>query len=144
MHISVNIDIDVTIEEFGALTELWRGIGSTVFESAVIDPNQRPLPDKVQSVSQKPVAKDEEEAEEDTEPTTRMDSNEFHALACTEMKRLSMDKRMASYKLWDAERDNRLPKMSGMMARYGKTNLADMADIFGLQPPLSARTRNSD
>ena len=76
MHISVNIDIDVTIEEFGALTELWRGIGSTVFESAVIDPNQRPLPDKVQSVSQKPVAKDEEEAEEDEEEEEEEDEDQ--------------------------------------------------------------------
>lgn len=83
-------------------------------------------------------------------PTTNTDMNaaddkrarlpfaELDPLVRSELKRLSMDGRIPNYKLWDSERDPRLPTLGAILARYDVTNLGDFAAFFGMEPPLSA------
>jgi len=68
----------------------------------------------------------------------RLPFAQFDELCRAEMKRLSMDKRMPNYSLWNSERDVRLPTMAGVLSRYGVTNLPDLAEKLGMLPPLSA------
>lgn len=56
-----------------------------------------------------------------------------------EIRRLGMDKRIPNAKLWDAERDERLPTYAAVMYRYGCTNLGEFAEKMGMQPPLSPK-----
>lgn len=72
------------------------------------------------------------------EKRPRLTFEELDPLVRRELKRLSMDGRIPSYKLWDGERDPRLPTLGALLARYGVTNLADFATFFGMEPPLSA------
>lgn len=68
----------------------------------------------------------------------RLPFDQFDMLCRAEMKRLSMDKRMPNYSLWNSERDVRLPTMAGVLSRYGVTNLPDLAEQLEMLPPLSA------
>lgn len=75
--------------------------------------------------------------EADAHPSGKLPFAEFDQLVRAEMKRLSMDGRLPGHKLWNNERDPRLPTMAAVILRYGTTTLADLAPKFGLQPPLS-------
>lgn len=48
-----------------------------------------------------------------------------------------MDGRIPNAKLWDAERDPRLPTYGAIMLRYNARNLADLAAVMGMEPPLN-------
>jgi type IV secretory pathway VirB10-like protein len=67
----------------------------------------------------------------------RLPFAEFDELVRAEMKRLSMDGRIPSYKLWDSERDRRLPSLAGLLYRYKVGGIGELAPVFGLEPPLS-------
>lgn len=67
----------------------------------------------------------------------RLPFESFDVLVRSEMRRLSMDKRMPGFKLWDDQRDKRLPTLGAVMARYGKSRLGDLAEVLGMQPPLT-------
>jgi len=72
----------------------------------------------------------------------RLPFDQFDQMVRAEMKRLSMDRRIPSYRLWDTERDSRLPTLGGVILRYGCTNLVDFAEKIDMLPPLSALSRN--
>jgi len=67
----------------------------------------------------------------------RLPFAEFDKLVRSEMKRLSMDGRIPSCKLWDSERDRRLPSLAGLLYRYKVGGIGELAPVFGLEPPLS-------
>lgn len=69
---------------------------------------------------------------------SRLKLDEFDTLVRSEMKRLSMDKRIPSHGLWNAERDPRLPTLTGVCQRYGVPNLVALAAKLDMSPPLSA------
>lgn len=69
---------------------------------------------------------------------SRLSVDESDPLVRSEMKRLSMDGRMPNHKLWDSERNPALPTMAAIILRYKCKGLADLADLMGLEPPLSA------
>lgn len=66
----------------------------------------------------------------------RLAFEQFDSLVRKEVKRLSMDGRIPNAKLWDSERDPRLPAYAAVMARYGCTSLASFAEKMGMQPPI--------
>lgn len=72
----------------------------------------------------------------------RLPFDQFDQMVRAEMKRLSMDRRIPSYRLWDTERDSRLPTLGGVIQRYGCTNLVDFAEKIDMLPPLSALGSN--
>jgi hypothetical protein len=74
---------------------------------------------------------------------SRLPFVEFDKLVRSEMKRLSMDGRIPSYKLWDSERDRRLPSQAGLLYRYKVGGIGELAPVFGLEPPLSVKEKNS-
>ncbi|TXH52967.1 MAG: hypothetical protein E6Q97_14170 [Desulfurellales bacterium] len=63
----------------------------------------------------------------------------FDKLVRAEMKRLAMDGRIPGAKLWDSERDPRLPTLGAVLQRYGTSNLAGLAEALGMEPPLTAK-----
>lgn len=89
-----------------------------------------------------PPATNESEA---TEPETprhsgdRLPFDQLDPLVRKEIKRLAMDGRIPSARLWDAERNKRLPTYGAVMQRYGCTNLHDFAERMNMQPPLSPK-----
>lgn len=62
----------------------------------------------------------------------------FDNLVRSEMKRLSMDRRIPSHSLWNAERDQRLPTLTAICQRYDVPNLVALAQKLDMLPPLSA------
>lgn len=68
----------------------------------------------------------------------RLPFDQLDPLVRSEMKRLSMDGRMPNHKLWDSERDPALPTLAAIILRYKCKGLADLADLMGLEPPLTA------
>lgn len=84
----------------------------------------------------------------DQEPPKRVMSGdrlsfaEFDPLVRSEMKRLSMDGRMPGHKLWDQERDPRLPTLAAVLYRYSVSTLVDLAEKLDMQPSLSALVSN--
>lgn len=94
-----------------------------------------PLPPTAEAASANPVVTQEGE---DEPKSSRLPFAAFDTLVRSEMKRLSMEGRIPNAKLWDAERDSRLPTLAGVMMRYRRLNLADLATEMGMQPPLSA------
>jgi hypothetical protein len=73
----------------------------------------------------------------------RLPFAQLDALVRSEMKRLSMDGRIPGHKLWESERDPRLPTLGAIISRYKCANLIDLAAHFGLEPPLSVLSRMS-
>jgi hypothetical protein len=71
-----------------------------------------------------------------TRPQPSLPFADFDKLARSEIKRLSMDGRIPSIKLWDSERDRRLPTYTAVLQRYKLSTLADLAALVGLEPPL--------
>jgi hypothetical protein len=74
-----------------------------------------------------------------TRPKT-MPFTELDPLVRKEMKRLSMEGRMPGFKLWDTERDPRLPSLAALLYRYSANNTAELAAKMGLQPPLGNKS----
>ncbi len=70
--------------------------------------------------------------------TARLPFDDLDALVRSEMKRLSMDKRIPGHSLWNAERDPRLPTLTAICYRYDVKNLVELAAKLEMQPPLSA------
>lgn len=70
--------------------------------------------------------------------------DEFDELCRREMKRLSMDGRLPGRKLWDAERDKRLPTLDAVRMRYHAPTLADLAQELGLEPPLWGKLKRTE
>lgn len=70
--------------------------------------------------------------------TPRLPFDELDSLTRREIKRLSMDGRIPNAKLWDSERDPRLPTMGAILIRYKARSIVELADPFGMEPPLSA------
>lgn len=68
----------------------------------------------------------------------RLKFDEFDTLVRSEMKRLSMDRRIPSHSLWNAERDQRLPTLTAICQRYDAPNLVALAAKLDMLPPLSA------
>jgi len=64
--------------------------------------------------------------------------DEFDRLARAEMKRLSLDGRMPSRVLWDAERDQRLPTFEAVRSRFQCATVAELAGKLDLLPPIHA------
>lgn len=69
----------------------------------------------------------------------RLPFEPFDKLVRKEVKRLGMDGRIPSARLWDSERDKRLPTYGAVMYRYNTRNLAEFAAQMGMEPPLSAK-----
>lgn len=153
MRIEISIDID--IDEVAELAKLF-GLAEGVVLREVV--RQVDIAKQALVVAQEQAVPDEDEGQErgkeppkekqprEKQPTpvkkqgaARLSFAEFDPLVRAEMKRLSLDKRMPGYKLWDSERDQRLPTLVGVMARYEKTRMADLAEVFGMQPPLDGR-----
>lgn len=61
---------------------------------------------------------------------------EFDVLCRAEMKRLSMDRRLPGRRLWDEERDKRLPTLDAVRMRYKCSTLTQLAEELGMLPPL--------
>jgi hypothetical protein len=70
--------------------------------------------------------------------TARLPFDELDGLVRSEMKRLSMDKRMPGHTLWNAERDPRLPTLTAICYRYNVSNIVELAEKLEMLPPLSA------
>jgi len=155
--IQLNVTIEANEQELGQLAGLLLGrlLGgveqqTTTMVEPLIIPQQvtrkKPAPAKrpalIKEQIEKAVASDKVAGEEPKRAYSgdRLPFDELDALVRTEMKRLSIDKRMPGSRLWDEERDNRLPTLGAIMHRYKKTRLADLAEVFGLQPPLSTST----
>jgi len=68
----------------------------------------------------------------------RLKFDQFDNLVRSEMKRLSMDKRIPSHSLCNAERDQRLPTLTAICQRYDVPNLVALAAKLEMLPPLSA------
>lgn len=47
-----------------------------------------------------------------------------------------MDGRIPGHRLWESERDPRLPTLGGVLQRYKCATLAELAALVGLEPPL--------
>jgi len=56
------------------------------------------------------------------------------------MKRLAMDGRIPGAKLWDSERDPRLPTLGAVLHRYNTSSLHGLAEALGMEPPLTAKS----
>ena len=69
----------------------------------------------------------------------RLPFDQLDPLVRKEIKRLAMDGRIPSARLWDAERNKRLPAYDAVIQRYGCTNLHDFAERMNMQPPLSPK-----
>lgn len=69
---------------------------------------------------------------------SRLEFGLFDTLVRSEMKRLSMDRRIPSHSLWNAERDQRLPTLTAICQRYDAPNLVALAAKLDMLPPLSA------
>ena len=61
---------------------------------------------------------------------------EFDALCRKEMKRLSLDKRLPGRRLWDEERDKRLPTLDAVRMRYRCATMEQLAEELGFEPPI--------
>ena len=86
-------------------------------------------------------------AEEETEKPRRVSSSarlkfdEFDKLVRSEMKRLSVDgKHMPGHRLWEEDRDKRLPTLGAVLQRYDVSTLASLAEKLDMSPPLSMHT----
>jgi len=73
-----------------------------------------------------------------TQPRSPLPFETFDALVRREVKRLSIDGRIPGHRLWESERDQRLPTLTAVIQRYNVTNLIDFADLMGMEPPLRA------
>lgn len=62
--------------------------------------------------------------------------DEYDKLVRREMKRLSLDKRLPGRKLWDEQRDRRLPTLDAVRMRYKCSTLAQLAEELGMDAPL--------
>ena len=69
---------------------------------------------------------------------SRLEFGLFDILVRSEMKRLSLDRRIPSHSLWNAERDQRLPTLTAICQRYDAPNLVALAAKLDMLPPLSA------
>lgn len=69
----------------------------------------------------------------------RLPFEQLDKLVRKEVKRLALDGRIPSARLWDSERDKRLPTYGAVMYRYNTRNLAEFATLMGMEPPLSAK-----
>lgn len=69
---------------------------------------------------------------------SRLEFRLFDTLVRSEMKRLSMDRRIPSHSLWNAERDQRLPTLTAICQRYDAPNLVALAAKLDMLPPLPA------
>lgn len=61
---------------------------------------------------------------------------EFDALCRKELKRLSLDRRLPGRRLWDEERDKRLPTLDAVRMRYRCATMEQLAEELGFAPPL--------
>ena len=62
--------------------------------------------------------------------------DEYDVLVRSEMKRLSMEGRLPNRRLWDEERNPRLPTLKAVQDRYKCDSLDALAAVMGLEPPL--------
>lgn len=77
-------------------------------------------------------------------PSNRLPFAEFDRLVRAEMKRLAMDGRLPGHKLWDSERAPGLPTLPAVILRYKADGLVGLAEILGLEPPLSVQKKVSE
>jgi len=77
------------------------------------------------------------ESSDPPHPSKSIPFAEFDKLVRTEMKRLAMDGRLPGHKLWDSERRPPLPTLGAVILRYRADGLIGLAEMLGLQPPLS-------
>jgi hypothetical protein len=75
--------------------------------------------------------------------SNRLPFAEFDKLVRAEMKRLAMDGRLPGHKLWDSERKPPLPTLGAVILRYKADGLVGLAEMLGLEPPLSVKEKNS-
>ncbi len=61
---------------------------------------------------------------------------EYDALVRKEMKRLSLDRRLPGRKLWEEQRDRRLPTLDAVRIRYKCATMGQLAQELGMEPPL--------
>lgn len=97
-----------------------------------VGPQIEPLQPATQSANDEPLHKKVMTGD-------RLPFESFDKLVRKEVKRLALDGRIPSARLWDSERDPRLPTLGAVMARYNTRNLATFAAEMGMQPPLSAK-----
>ena len=70
--------------------------------------------------------------------SARLEFEAFDKLVRSEMKRLSIDgAHMPGHRLWDHDRDNRLPTLSGVLKRYDAPNLVALATKLDMFPPVA-------
>lgn len=74
-----------------------------------------------------------------TRPREALPFAELDKLVRKEVKRLAMDGRIPNSKLWDSERDQRLPTYGAVLQRYGCANVKGFAAAMGMEPPLSPK-----
>lgn len=154
--IQLNVTIEANEQELGQLAGLLLGRlfgGGEQPTTTMVEPlimphrvtRKKPAPAKRPALIKEQIEKVVAVAGEEPKKAysgDRLPFDELDTLVRSEMKRLSIDKRMPSSRLWDEERDKRLPTLGAIMHRYKKTRLADLAEVFGLQPPLSTSTNS--
>jgi hypothetical protein len=82
------------------------------------------------------------ESSDPPHPSNRLSFAEFDKLVRAEMKRLAMDDRLPGHKLWDSERKPPLPTLGAVILRYKADGLVGLAEMLGLEPPLSVKEKN--
>lgn len=94
--------------------------------------------DKSHSSHESPI-----EPSEPPPASNRIPFAEFDRLVRREMKRLAMDGRLPGHKLWDGERTAPLPTLAAVILRYEADGLIGLAEVLGLEPPLSVQKKAS-
>jgi len=62
--------------------------------------------------------------------------DQFHALVCDEMRRLSVNDRMPTKAIWNNERDPRLPTIAKVLRAYTAENMLQLASFLEMRPPV--------
>lgn len=74
-----------------------------------------------------------------TQPRPQLPWDAFDQLVRSEVRRLAMDGRVPGHKLWESERDQRLPTLGAVLQRYKTPTLVEFAALMGMEAPLRAQ-----
>lgn len=137
IDIRVRVTLDVAdLEQMGAVLRALLGQATvTMHQVQEAEPVPPTLPTVVATKAEPTVKATKVE---DGKRGKVLPYDEFEQLARAEMKRLSLDGRMPSRVLWDAERDQRLPTFEAVRSRFQCATVAELADELELLPPIHA------
>ena len=143
IDIRVRVTLDVAdLEQMGAVLRALLGQATVTMHQVQEEEDQPVTPTLPAVVATKaePMVKATkvEDGKGDSKRGKVLPYDEFEKLARAEMKRLSLDGRMPSRVLWDAERDQRLPTFEAVRSRFQCATVAELADELELLPPIHA------